>query len=116
MSGPIPTRAREAIRRRDGGVCFRCGCGGVMDLHHRQRRREGGHGLANLIALCPGCHRWVHANPTEARRCGWIVSSLAAGEPAEIPARHYTGDYVLLDDDGGARWVRYEDAGAYRPY
>lgn len=74
MSGnPIPQSAREAVARRSLGRCERCGKQGPTEIHHRQRRREGGHGLANLIALCPGDHRWAHANPAQARVAGLII-------------------------------------------
>lgn len=93
------------VRERDGAACFRCGCGGALDLHHRQRRREGGHGVSNLLSLCPLCHRWVHAHPVEARAAGWIVSVHEDKDPTQMPVRHFTGDQVLLDDEGGIRWL-----------
>lgn len=114
MSGPIPSRTRELISRRDGTQCFRCGCGGAHELHHRRRRRDGGHHLSNLIRLCTTCHQWVHAHPDEARAGGWIVSAYVAN-PAVIPVRHYTGDQVMLDDTGGIHWFPPRQPETVRP-
>lgn len=98
----IPKQNRQVVHDRDQ-VCFRCGIGNATDVHHRLRRREGGHGLENLILLCRACHAWVHAHPEEARDAGLIVS--VAAQPEKIPARRWDGAWVLLDERG-----RYEFA------
>lgn len=69
----IPQSARDAVEARCLGRCERCGRQGPYEVHHRQRRREGGHGVVNLVALCPADHRWAHANPKAARDAGFIV-------------------------------------------
>lgn len=57
--------------------------------------------------LCGTCHRWVHDNPFEARRQGWIVSRYA--NPYEEPA--YTSQYgmVVLNCEGGYDLVAPEE-------
>lgn len=94
----IPTTVREAIHRRDKHRCLRCG-GGGQHLHHRMRRREGGHGLWNIVTLCDGCHRWAHANVTDARADGYIIPTYTQA-PDLIPLRAYW-DWVLADEEGG---------------
>lgn len=69
----IPTAARKAVWERQNNQCARCGNAG-HDIHHRMRRREGGHGIANLVGLCRTCHSWVHAHPKQAQDKGFIVS------------------------------------------
>lgn len=95
----IPTKAREVVRQRDSGICQRCGMG-AGHLHHRVRRREGGHGYEILVSLCPTCHGWVHANPKQATERGFIVSTHEKN-PESVPVRTYAGP-VLLNTDGTA--------------
>lgn len=97
MSNEIPAASREALKVRDRGQCLRCGMAGT-DWHHRKRRREGGHGPGNGATLCGLDHRWVHANPLEARDLGFIVHT--ADDYLTIPIKTFMG-WVLLDDDGG---------------
>jgi 5-methylcytosine-specific restriction endonuclease McrA len=75
------------IRARDGHRCSRCGEGGSLHVHHRIRRSQGGRDVApNMISLCPGCHKWVHANPYAARRQGLLLGRSA--DPAQVPVDH----------------------------
>lgn len=64
------------------------------------RRREGGHGLWNLVTLCDCCHRWVHANVTEARAEGWIIPTYR-GDPDQVPLRAYW-DWIILTAEGSS--------------
>ena len=42
--------------------------------HHKKRRSQGGSDSPdNLLALCESCHNWIHANPEESFRRGWLV-------------------------------------------
>lgn len=100
MAKDIPKRARKIVAERDG-CCVRCGMP-ATDVHHRQRRREGKHGTANLIALCRPCHGWVHSHPTQARACGYIVPATGRATPEVIPAlvrEHGAQVWALLGDD-----------------
>lgn len=99
----IPTKAREVIAARSHGRCERCG-GRASEVHHRQRRREAGHGIPVLVHLCSTCHRYVHAHPLEARNEGFIVSF--ALDPTVVPLRHISLGWVVPTEDGG--WVSPE--------
>lgn len=99
---PIPTQVRVAVDERDRRQCLRCGAASRAQ-HHRQRRREGGHGLENVISLCNADHRWAHANPTEAREQGYIVS-VHVDDVQAVPIRAYYG-WVRLNPDGSIQWA-----------
>lgn len=98
---------------RDGFRCARCGqgpagCGGVLDVHHRQRRSAdataGNEAAFNRVTLGRSCHDWVHSadGMVPARQAGWLVPR--HGDPARIPVEAHTlwpGVAVLLTADGG---------------
>lgn len=104
---PIPTAARQALQVRDRGQCVRCGAR-AREVHHRRRRREGGHELANLVSLCGKDHRWCHAHPSEARSLGFIVSAYD-DDVADAPIRAYYG-WVRLTSEGGVQWAPQPDS------
>lgn len=91
--------ANPLLLTRCAGRCEKCGhdLGNTMERHHRQRREVGGDRLANLVALHPACHQWVHAHPEEARANGWIVSAHDP-DPAAVPVRIGGWLWVLRDD------------------
>jgi len=111
----VPPATRDLLRQRSRGRCeaarYAAGCTqAATDVHHRKRRRDGGHAIANLVDLCRACHRWAHDHPAEARDLGLIVSAFA--DPAEAPLlvlHRATGERwpALLTDDGA-----YQLAGA----
>jgi hypothetical protein len=103
-------QATVTLNLRQRGRCPACGITLDNDgaRHHRQRRRDGGDRLANLVILHTKCHRWVHANPEDARKLGLIVSF--AGDPLEAPLYVRGQGWVLLDDDGRA--TRIDSGGA----
>ena len=81
---------------RDGGRCQKCSGEGT-DVHHRMRRRDGGHGMWNLVLLCRTCHSWAHANPEQARDQGYIISAFLRMEEASmVPLRDWNGTMRLL--------------------
>lgn len=103
---PIPKRVREAVMDRDGG-CLRCGSDrwqvAGLNAHHRKGRLgAGANDPANLVILCgsgtTGCHGWVHANPAEAYRTGWLVRRLGADDPAAIPVLDLMGHWWLVGE------------------
>lgn len=100
----IPTAVRMAVDVRDQRHCVRCGIAS-RELHHRQRRREGGHGLDNIVSLCGTCHRWAHSHPNDARDTGFIVS-LYVTEIALVPVRMFSGDWVHLLPDGTISYTK----------
>jgi hypothetical protein len=82
-------KTRRLVLARDGEKCLRC-LGEATDVHHRRPKGMGGtgnsyikYGLANLVSLCRECHQWVHNNPSEAYRLGFLVHS--GFDPACIP-------------------------------
>lgn len=95
-----------ALLRRCGGKCWWCGkdLEGRAARHHRQRRRDGGDRLSNLVLLHPECHniypKSVHQNPTEAIDYGFIVPSWAEPDAFAIFVKN---NYWLLDDDGNMK-------------
>lgn len=104
----VPPDTRAAVRVRSGGRCeapLAADCTGTAtDVHHRKRRRDGGHAITNLLDLCRPCHSAAHRSPAVARPAGIIVSVYE--DPAEVPvvvASRLAGRLVrvLLTADGG---------------
>src|SRR5690606_21533741 len=59
----IPPRVRRAVLHRHGGRCAVPGCAhaAFVDLHHIDRRADGGdHDPERLIALCGAHHKAAH--------------------------------------------------------
>jgi hypothetical protein len=95
--------------------CERCGLRQMTGLHmsHRQARGMGGarsrkviahHRLANLNALCAGCHlRYVEAEPTLAYQDGWKVRR--GLEPEDVPVRMWDGVWMLGNDGSRTPWA-----------
>lgn len=121
---PAPSReeceAKALVRGRSGGYCeIRvpgvC-LGAARDFSHRWAEGQGGPWSAsNGLASCGlfGCHGWIHAHPTEAKRWGWIIAPTfrrVGGRqvpvpPAEVPVLMWrlcasAPRLVLLDDIG----------------
>lgn len=93
---------REVLYGRASGRCERCGRGledTGMEAHHRKLRSQGGRDDASTcVALCPGCHRWAHANPRQAQSDGWIVRERSI--PAQVAVVLHDGRTVRFCDDG----------------
>jgi 5-methylcytosine-specific restriction endonuclease McrA len=98
----IPTKAREVVRIRQNGQCARCG-NTYTQLHHRQRRREGGHAVENLVGLCGTDHKWVHAHPRQAQEQGYIIP-VSETCITSVPLRSFMG-WVNFTTDGGLAFV-----------
>lgn len=109
MSAAIPTKARQVVGERDGRLCLACGSPGTA-LHHRQRRREGGHGYENLITLCHSDHSRAHSNPAWARERGFIVS-VSVDDISQVPLKMY-GGWILLDTEGSYRYITEQEVEA----
>lgn len=96
---------------RSRGLCECCGrrptATDPVERHHRQRRRDGGDRLANLLRLRRSCHAWWTAHPAAAVDKGIIVrTGMDPGQvPVRVAQRHGWWSWVVLDDDGGARGV-----------
>lgn len=86
-------------------LCEICGDERPTERHHRQRRRDGGDRLANLLFLCTECHRRITDRPeseTQARELGYIVRALGLAQPEDLPVFQWGSTWVLLDDLGHA--------------
>src|SRR6266540_5931756 len=102
--------ARAAVKERDRGRCRVCGRTGFTHPHHRvPLGRGGGNGVANLISLCPSCHRDVHSWPGWAGVAGLLLpaGADAAAVPVVLPGRGVVwltrdGQAVPADGAGGA--------------
>ncbi len=102
--------ARAAVKERDRGRCQVCGRTGFTHPHHRvPLGRGGGNGVANLISLCPSCHRDVHGWPGWAGVAGLLLpaGADAAAVPVVLPGRGVVwltrdGQAVPADGAGGA--------------
>jgi hypothetical protein len=90
--------ARGRVDARSGGVCERCGAREAESFSHRIPAGQGGRfTAANGINTCgdgtTGCHGWIEANPTEARRHGWRLNSRQ--KPDKRPALIYHGGALV---------------------
>ena len=90
---------------RDGG-CVHCGQTESVAPHHRLNRGMGGSKVrdvpSNIIVICSDLNNRMESDYTTAQRAklmGWKLSPGA--NPREIPVRHYSGDWRLLDDSFG---------------
>ncbi len=73
--------------RKNPNHCERCeGLFGIkfLDLHHKAGRAgsspnhegEMERNLTNkatFMAICRDCHNWIHENPKESRKMGWLI-------------------------------------------
>ena len=53
-------RKRTRIRRRARGWCERCGVNRRYAIHHLTYERLGCEELGDLLAVCQGCHDFLH--------------------------------------------------------
>lgn len=110
MTGSSMGAVRAVLWERCGGHCELCGRAltGGFEAHHRRLRSRGGDdSAANLVAVHPGCHRWIHANPAEATKGGFMVPSWA--DPAETTIRYMGVATVWLRPDGTVADDRFDD-------
>ena len=98
----IPQSARDIVAARSMSRCERCGMRG-SEIHHRLRRREGGHPVGILVNLCGTCHRTVHAHPAHAKLFGFIIPPWHK-DPNSVPIKTYS-EWVLFDDEGGEKYL-----------
>ena len=82
------------------------------EIHHRQRRREGGHGYENLVLLCGTCHRWAHKYPLLAKADGYIVDP-SETDISSVPIDTFVG-VVRFTIDGGATLVTTQEETEWR--
>jgi len=68
---------RQRVIERDGGCSarwvLRHDCQGRIDPHHVWMKGQGGPDAEwNLTAVCRLAHRWIHDNPEQSERLGWL--------------------------------------------
>lgn len=101
----MPKKNADLAIERDGGLCVRCGHLG-SNVHHRMMRsqapKDAVHRVENLAVLCgtgtTGCHGWVHANPAQSYKNGWLVPSWSS--PLEEPMTYADGARYYLTGRG----------------
>lgn len=83
----VQASVRERVFERDGHTCRvrvivpHIDCTSGLHPHHRWLSSQGGpDAVWNEIAVCPGHHDWIHANPADARELG--LYSATGQEPA----------------------------------
>lgn len=71
-------KARRDAMHRSGGRCHASiaqTCSGHAEhVHHMKLRSQGGtNELSNLLVCCFSCHEWIHRNPEEAAKKGFLI-------------------------------------------
>jgi hypothetical protein len=73
---PVPKSVYQQVLARDlgcKGSNLPGKCAGRIDPHHILMRSQGGlDTLDNLVSLCRTHHSWVHQNPEESYRLGFL--------------------------------------------
>jgi 5-methylcytosine-specific restriction protein A len=104
----IPPPVRLRVKLRADYHCEACGVDMLTrsggELHHRQPRGMGGrshperHSPANLLFLCPGCHRDIEVYRAAAYGFGRLVHRWL--NPAHQNVLIHGRGWVRLDADG----------------
>lgn len=92
----IPKAVVQAVADRADGHCEACGLFlfGIVALHHRKLRSQGGaHTVENLILIHERCHLGIHANPTRSYELGHMVRRRF--DPASVSVTLLPGLCVL---------------------
>lgn len=103
----------EVVYVRAGYACEICDAmvgdrrGVDHHIHHRRPRGVGGskrpdtNSPANLLLLCPDCHRTVESRRGEALGVGWLVPQ--PGDPAATAVLVHRDRWTYLGHDGTYR-------------
>lgn len=71
-------------RRHKAPTCERCMSRPGLHIHHMAGRDgELVIDYKKMVAVCPDCHRWIHAHPEAAMRQGWLLSRHRSDEDHE---------------------------------
>jgi hypothetical protein len=99
---------KEQVRKRSGGKCERCEENNYEQTHHVTYERAGHEELADLQALCEGCHLFVSGksddDPLQA-----TVPNVHTRVDNHGFIRCFCGVHVVMELDGG----RVIDAGGF---
>lgn len=64
----------QGRNKKDGPMCERCGEMLATDPHHKAQRRSVLLWHKPMLSwLCRPCHNAIHANPSQARKDGWLI-------------------------------------------
>lgn len=103
-NGAFTPEVKEAIFRRAGGRCDRCGLRAEQgQFHHRTPRRAGGTSREDLglpsngVLLHPSCHDYIESHRKIAAHLGFLVGY--GSEPHDTPIMLWSG-WVWLNKDG----------------
>ena len=84
----ISNDVRKAIYRRDGFMCAVCGDNRRLQIHHIQKRSQGGgDDQFNLITLCDKCHALAHGIN--------LVDAVLTQEDVEQAMVEYMSEYYI---------------------
>jgi 5-methylcytosine-specific restriction endonuclease McrA len=91
---------RAAVLARAGWACAACGFRGHLDVHHVQKRSQGGSDfdLDQLVALCRGCHAQTDAPYDRGR----LVVTPRGGGQFTLEVVRRAGKWGLPEPAGGA--------------
>jgi hypothetical protein len=80
---------REAVRKRSGGKCERCGQGPHDDTHHLTYERVGHERLEDLQAVCSPCHKFLSGKSTHDpfERLMQAIESFLLSDPKNNPIK-----------------------------
>lgn len=79
-------------------LCECCGDRPGSEWSHRIGRAQcGTWAISNGLLACEFCHRWMHANPNDAKAVGWHVHPADDPEKRQVLRR---GEWVWLRSDG----------------
>lgn len=82
LAAAKPVLLERSQGRCEAQVSKLCTGVGVHAHHIRRRAQSGPNDPENLLWVCHFCHDWLHYNPEEAMRLGFIVRSTGGPEDA----------------------------------
>ena len=89
---------RILVMERDNGTCRRCRVK-ADHVHHLSYERVGAESLSDLVAVCAGCHKWIHSRngrawspslPEEHYKILWLLDFIAMG--STVSSRVHDGE------------------------
>lgn len=91
---------RSVVYLRGGGRCELCDVGltmPTMNAHHRLPRSAGRDDrTGNLLAVCSGCHAWVHGHPLMSVAAGASITRTGKA-PDAVAVRLFAGWFLLTN-------------------
>lgn len=66
---------RRRVRAKYKNTCQECFKAGKVEIHHKTYERIGAERIDDLVALCPSCHKALHAGEMRQRMAGVEVAA-----------------------------------------